>query len=84
MTTAEEARRRTLNAIKETYKDQLDLVDAIICRACDKLECNAIVTFESYEDRDMVKYYLDTLGYKTWRNGLVLTISWQSEKSNAK
>lgn len=33
MTTAEEARRRTLNAIKEIYKDQLELADAIICRA---------------------------------------------------
>ncbi len=37
MITAEEARRRTLNAIKETYKDQLELIDAIIDRACDKL-----------------------------------------------
>lgn len=34
MTTAEEA-RRILNAIKETYKDQLELIDAIIDRACE-------------------------------------------------
>lgn len=30
MTTAEEARRKTLNAIKETYKDQLELIDVCL------------------------------------------------------
>lgn len=30
MTTAEDARRRPLKAIKEIYKDQLELVDVII------------------------------------------------------
>lgn len=45
MTTAEEARRRTLNAIKEIYKDQLELVDAIICRACEELKYEDTVTF---------------------------------------
>lgn len=29
MTTAEEARKRTLNAIKETYKDQLEELNRI-------------------------------------------------------
>ncbi len=34
MTTAEKARRNTLNAIKEKYKDQLEMIDVIIDRAC--------------------------------------------------
>ena len=87
MTTAEEARKRTLNAIKETYKDQLELIDAIIDRACDKLEYEVTVTFESDEDRSNVRLYLDELGYKTWCEGgseYKLTISWRYEKSNKK
>lgn len=47
MTTAEEARRRTLNAIKETYKDQLEMIDVIINRACEELKYEDTVTFES-------------------------------------
>lgn len=87
MTTAEEARRRTLNAIKETYKDQLELIDAIIDRACDKLQYEDTVTFESDEDRSNVKLYLDELGYRTWCGEGVeykLTISWRHEKGNKK
>lgn len=87
MTTAEEARRRTLNAIKEIYKDQLELVDAIICRACDELKYEDTVTFESSEDRDNVRLYLDEIGYETWcgvDGECKLTISWRHEKSNKK
>ena len=87
MTTAEEARRRTLNAIKETYKDQLELIDAIIDRACDNLQYEDTVTFESDEDRSNVKLYLDELGYRTWcevGSEYKLTISWRYEKSNKK
>lgn len=86
MTTAEEARRRTLNAIKEIYKDQLELVDAIIGRACDELKYKDTVTFESSEDRDNVRLYLDEIGYETWcgREDYSLTISWRHEKSNKK
>lgn len=66
MTTAEEARRKTLNAIKETYEDQLALIDVIIDRACDVFKYEDTVTFESSEDRDNVRLYLDELGYETW------------------
>lgn len=44
MTTAEEARRRTLNAIKETYKDQLEMIGVIINRACEELKYEDTVT----------------------------------------
>ena len=87
MTTAEEARRRTLNAIKEIYKDQLEFVDAIIRRACDDLKYEDTVTFESDEDRSNVKLYLDELGYRTWYGvggECKLTISWRHEKSDKK
>lgn len=87
MTTAEEARRRTLNAIKEIYKDQLELVDAIICCACNELKYEDTVTFESSEDRDNVRLYLDELGYETWcgvGGECKLTISWRQEKGNKK
>ena len=82
MITAEDARRRTLNAINETYKDQLEMIESLICCACDKSECEVIVTLESCEERDKVKLYLDTLGYKTWGSNYVLTVSWRSVKSN--
>lgn len=82
MTTAEEARRRTLNAIKETYKDQLEMIESLICCACDKSEHEVAVTLESYEERDKVKLYLDTLGYNTWCSNYVSTVSWRSVKSN--
>lgn len=87
MTTAEEARRRTLNAIKETYKDQLELIDVIIDRACDNLQYEDTVTFESDEDRNNVRLYLDELGYETWYGvggECKLTISWRHEKGNKK
>ena len=82
MITAEDARRRTLNAINETYKDQLEMIESLICCACDKSECEVIVTLESCEERDKVKLYLDTLGYKTLGSNYVLTVSWRSVKSN--
>lgn len=82
MTTAEEARRKTLNAIKETYKDQLEMIESLICCACDKSEYEVAVTLESYEERDKVKLYLDTLGYNTWCNNYNLAVSWRSVKSN--
>lgn len=86
MTTAEDARRRTLNAIKDIYKGQLELVDAIICRACDELKYEDTVTFESSEERDNVRLYLDELGYETrcGREEYSLTISWRHEKGNKK
>ena len=82
MITAEEARKRTLNAIKETYKDPIEIIESIICCACDKSEYEVIVTLESCEERDKVKLYLDTLGYDTWGSDYVLTVSWRSVKSN--
>ena len=82
MITAEEARKRTLNAIKETYKDPIEIIESIICCACDKSECEVIVTLESCEERDKVKLYLDTLGYNTFGSNYVLTVSWRSVKSN--
>ena len=82
MITAEEARKRTLNAIKETYKDPIEIIESIICCACDKSEYEVVVTLESCEERDKVKLYLDTLGYSTWGSNCVLTVSWRSVKSN--
>ena len=76
MITAEEARRRTLNAIKGTYKDPIEIIESLICCACDKSEDEVIVTLESCEERDKVKLYLDTLGYNTWGSNYVLTVSW--------
>lgn len=87
MTTAEEARRKTLNAIKEEYKDQLELIDAIIDRACKELKYEDTVTFESGEDREKVRLYLDELGYENWcgvGGEYKLTISWRHEKGNKK
>lgn len=87
MTTAEEARRKTLNAIKEIYEDKLELVDAIIRRACDDLKYEDTVTFDSDEDRSNVRLYLDELGYETWcgvDGECKLTISWRHERSNKK
>ena len=82
MITAEDARIRALNAIKETYKDQLELIESLICSACDELEHEVVVTLESCEERDKVKFYLDTLGYNTCGSNYVLTVSWRSVKSN--
>ena len=82
MITAEDARKRTLNAIKETYKDPIEIIESIICCACDKSEYEVVVTLESREERDKVKRYLDTLGYNTWGSDYVLTVSWRSVKSN--
>ena len=82
MITAEEARRRTLNAINETYKDSIEIIESLICCACDKSECEVIVTLESCEERDKVKLYLDTLGYNTFGSNYVLTVSWRSVKIN--
>lgn len=82
MITAEEARKRTLNAIKETYKDPIEIIESIICCACDKSEYEVVVTLESREERDKVKLYLDTLGYNTLGSDYVLTVSWRSVKSN--
>ena len=82
MITAEEARKRTLNAIKETYKDPIEMIESLICCACDKSECEVIVTLESCEERDKVKLYLDTLGYNTFGSNYVLTVSWRSVKIN--
>ena len=82
MITAEEARKRTLNAIKETYKDPIERIESIICCACDKSEYEVVVTLESCEERDKVKLYLDTLGYNTLGSDYVLTVSWRSVKSN--
>ena len=82
MITAEDARRRTLNAINETYKDRLEMIESLICCACDKSECEVIVTLESCEERDKVKLYLDTIGYNTFGSNYVLTVSWRSVKIN--
>ena len=82
MITAEEARKRTLNAIKETYKDPIEMIESLICCACDKSEYEVIVTLESCEERDKVKLYLDILGYNTFGSNYVLTVSWRSVKSN--
>ena len=82
MITAEDARKRTLNAIKETYKDPIEIIESIICCACDKSEYEVVVTLESREERDKVKLYLDTLGYNTFGSNYVLTVSWRSVKSN--
>ena len=82
MITAEEARKRTLNAIKETYKDPIEIIESIICCACDKSEYEVVVTLESREERDKVKLYLDTLGYNTFGSNYVLTVSWRSVKIN--
>lgn len=87
MTTAEEARRKTINAIKEKYQEQLELIDAIIDCACKKLKYEDTVTFESDEDREKVRLYLDELGYETWcgvGGEYKLTISWRHEKGNKK
>ena len=61
MTTAEEARRRTLYAIKETYKDQLEMIGVIINRACEELKYEDTVTFESDKARSNVRLYLDDI-----------------------
>ena len=82
MITAEEARKRTLNAIKDTYEDQLEMIESLICCACDKSEHEVVVTLESHEERDKVKLYLDALGYNTSGSNYVLTVSWRSVKSN--
>lgn len=87
MTTAEEARRKTINAIKEKYQEQLELIDAIIDLACKELKYEDTVTFESDEDREKVRLYLDELGYETWcgvGGKYQLTISWRHEKGNKK
>lgn len=87
MTTAEEARNRTFNAIKVKYQDNLELIDKIIGRACDNLQFEDTVTFESDEDRSIVRLYLDELGYETWcgvGGECKLTISWRHEKGNKK
>lgn len=87
MTTAEEARRKIINAIKEKYQEQLELIDAIIDRACEELKFDDTVTFESDEDRSIVRLYLDELGYETWCGvgcEYQLTISWRHEKGNKK
>lgn len=87
MITAEEARNRTLNAIKVKYQDNLELIDKIIGRACDNLQFEDTVTFESDEDRSIVRLYLDELGYETWwgvGGECKLTISWRHEKGNKK
>lgn len=87
MTTAEEARRRTLYAIKETYKDQLEMIGVIINRACEELKYEDTVTFESDKARSNVRLYLDELGYETWcgvGSECKLTISWRHEKGNKK
>ena len=82
MLTAEEARKRTLNAIKETYKDLIEIIESFICCACDKSEYEVVVTLESCEERDKVKLYLATLGSNTWSSNYILTVSWRSVKSN--
>lgn len=87
MTTAEDARRKIINAIKEKYQEQLELIDAIIDRACEELKFDDTVTFESDEDRSIVRLYLDELGYETWcgvGGECKLTISWRHEKGNKK
>lgn len=59
----------------------------IIDRACDKLQYEDTVMFESDEDRSNVRLYLDELGYETWcgvDGECKLTISWRHEKSNKK
>lgn len=87
MTTAEEARRKTINAIKEKYQEQLELIDAFIDLACKELKYEDTVTFESDEDRSIVRLYLDELGYETWcgvGGEYKLTISWRHEKGNKK
>ena len=87
MTTAEEARRKTINAIKEKYQEQLELIDAIIDCACKELKYEDTVTFESDEDREKVRLYLDELGYETWcwvGGEYKLTISWRHENGNKK
>mgnify|MGYP003518316928 CR=1 FL=1 len=43
------------------------LIDKIIGRACDNLQFEDTVTFESDEDRSIVRLYLDELGYETQR-----------------
>lgn len=78
MTTAEEARRRTLNAIKETYKDQLEMIESLICCACDNFEHTIDVTFEDGSDIKPLCVYLDELGYNAYqKDDKVLHISWK-------
>ena len=87
MTTSEEARIKTINSIKVKYQDNLELIDKIIGRACDNLQFEDTVTFESDEDRSIVRLYLDELGYETWcgvGGEYNLTISWRHKKSNKK
>lgn len=87
MITAEEARIKAINTIKIKYQDNLELIDKIIGRACDNLQFEDTVTFESDEDRSIVRLYLDELGYETWCGVGVeykLTISCRHEKGNKK
>ena len=87
MITAEEARIKTIKAIKVKYQDNLELIDKIIGRACEELKYEDTVTFASDEDRSIVRLYLDELGYDTWcgvGGEYNLTISWRHEKGNKK
>lgn len=81
MTTAEEARNRTLNAIKEKYKEELEQVEALIDLACDKLQRETTVSFEDKETMNYVGIYLAALGYEAWGQGNKLTIIWQEKKN---
>ena len=83
MTTAEEARNRTLNAIKEKYKEELEQAEALIDLACDKLQFEMTVSFEDSEAKKYVGFYLAALGYEAWGQGNKLIIIWGKKMNDA-
>lgn len=79
MTTADEARNRTINAIKEKHQEQIEMLDVMIAGACDNLEHTIDVTFEDGSDIKPLCVYLDKLGYNAYqKSDKVLHISWKS------
>lgn len=78
MLTAEEARRKIIYAIKEKHQEQIEMLDAMIDRACDNFEYMINVTFEAGSNIKPLCVYLDELGYNAYqKSDKVLHISWK-------
>lgn len=80
MTTAEEANRTFLQAIKEKYEAELTRANERILAAARNLKRETILYVEDAEKGKCVGIYLASLGYEVWGKAGELTVSWKPKE----
>ncbi len=77
MTTAEEANRIFLQAIKEKYEAELTRANECIFAAARNLKREVEIQIEDSDAKQYVGIYLASKGYEVWSKGNKLQVIWK-------